>query len=272
MKMPGILSRTRIFEDAYQVFFGKVTISARFQVFRILSEIAKRFNDDDVLCIIPTFNNPTYLKNMLRQLNDLNQKNILISDSGSTYEPMIQLLSKLKTQGYCILEFKRNVGPRVFWEDPWIFKSLPIYFVLTDPDLEFNQRMPVDFHSILKRLSNELEVGKVGIALTLEDSSRFRDDKFLVGGIEYSVIEWEERFWKERIPNQSEEIYSANVDTTLAFYNKVHFNRRRPYEAVRVAGNFSARHLPWYEDVIIPKAEADFYLKLNRIGYYGLQS
>jgi glycosyltransferase involved in cell wall biosynthesis len=270
MRLPQFIARNSVFQDAYQVFFGRVTISARIQIFKILRKVDYK-SKNEILVIIPTFNNPTYLENMLRQLAALNLRNILVSDSGSTFSPMNQLLSELRNDGFNVIQFKRNVGPRVFWEDPWIFKCLPKYFMLSDPDLEFNQEMPLDFHLTLMRISDDLRVGKVGIALSLEDSYRFRNDKFLVGGFEYSVIEWEAQFWKDRIPNQSEIVYSANVDTTLALYNKLFFKRSLPYEAVRVAGRFSARHLPWYEDAMIPFAEADFYRKLNRIGFYGMQ-
>jgi hypothetical protein len=263
--------RINIFADITRIFRGKVTLSARLRAIKALRS-ARRAPASEILVILPTFNNPTYLKNMLSQLNTWQLKNIIISDSGSTYEPMRELLSELRATGYEVLEFGANVGPRVYWEDPLLFHGLPRHFILSDSDLEFNKLMPLDFSSQLIHISEKLAVGKVGVALELSDSENFRSEKFGVGENRYSIVEWENQFWMHKIPFESQAIYSANVDTTLALYNKDYFNRMKPYEAVRVAGDFTARHLPWYKEQFLPATEVDFYSKLNKIGFYGLQS
>lgn len=209
---------------------------------------------------------------MLLQLSALHLDRVLIADSGSTFPPMLRFLSELKTEGKIVLEFDANVGPRVFYEDRWLYSQLPDTFILTDSDLEFNRSMPVDFLKVLESISAELEVGKVGLALSISDSKLFRDDKFTIGLKEYTIREWEEQFWQFRIFSQgSENVFSANVDTTFAYYNKKYFDRKNPYQAVRLAGEFTVRHLPWYRDQIIPEEEAVFYANLNRIGWYGLR-
>jgi hypothetical protein len=58
------------------------------------------------------------------------------------------------------------------------------------------------------------------------------------------------------------------IDTTFAVYNKKYFRRDAPFEAVRVAGLFTCRHLPWYRDSRLPLQEEEFYRRTARVSTY----
>lgn len=59
--------------------------------------------------------------------------------------------------------------------------------------------------------------------------------------------------------------YAAKIDTTFAVYRKSNF-RYDFYDGVRVAGAFSAIHLPWFPELDIMTAEEKAsYLDKNNI-------
>ena len=61
----------------------------------------------------------------------------------------------------------------------------------------------------------------------------------------YTIYDWEKQFWNDRFThNKYYELYLADIDTTFALLNK-----NIPYqECIRVAGDFTAKHLPWYPE------------------------
>ena len=63
-------------------------------------------------------------------------------------------------------------------------------------------------------------------------------------------------------------MYRADLDTTFALYDKAFFNSNRFMEAVRVAGHFTCRHLPWYREKELPEEEECFYRATQRFSYY----
>jgi hypothetical protein len=109
-------------------------------------------------------------------------------------------------------------------------------------------------------ISEEFSAPKVGFALDIGDSKDFRDHKFQVGKRKYKISQWEKKFWKVKLHSKSGvPLYRAHLDTTFALYDKIRFSNSNFYSAVRVAGAFTARHLPWYKDSIVPNEELSYY-------------
>lgn len=50
-------------------------------------------------------------------------------------------------------------------------------------------------------------------------------------------------FWNNKFNYHNIDVYYADIDTTFALCNKKYFNN-----SIRVASNFTAKHLPWYYD------------------------
>jgi hypothetical protein len=207
--------------------------------------------------VIPTHDNPTFTRNTLRQLCERGIINVIVVDNASTYPPMLEYLDRIEAP--LLIRRSENLGPWI-WQDPAIFDELPQHFALTDPDLEFNPRLPPDFIQKLTALTERFKVGKAGFALEICDSFLMRQDDFEIGGTGWKIWDWEQQFWKHPLGTLDKEnmMYLAPIDTTFAVYNKAYFDPAKT-DAVRVSGNYTCRHLPWYRDSIVPREEREFY-------------
>lgn len=220
--------------------------------------------------LIPTFNNPTFLENTLNQLNSKGLEDICIIDNGSRFKPMIELIEKVASRHH-VITLIDNPGPHYTITRKELLASLPKFFIYTDPDLEFNPKLPSNFISTLKLLSEEHEVGKVGFALEIDNIQEMRDTKFKIDGKEFLIWEWEKQFWKHKVPQEnSNEVFYADIDTTFALYNQDFYHPEINSGALRVAGAFTAKHLPWFRSSLVPKKESNFYNRSQRHSYYGM--
>ena len=218
---------------------------------------------------IPVFNNPTYTRNMVRQLNELEYENIVIIDNASSFPPMVEMLAEMEKQ-IKIIRLPENRGPHFIIRDVSFYNELPNFFCLTDPDIEFSNEMTHNFLNILKDISIEHSAGKVGLALKIPDEEELSEKFINLDGKRWRVIDWEQQFWRERIgkTDAGDEIYSTTIDTTFALYNKKYFDINDRYKGLRVAGRFTSKHLGSYKKSIVPQAELDFYRKNSRYSYF----
>jgi len=219
---------------------------------------------------IPTFNNPTYVRSMLRQLRGLGFDSITLVDSASTYGPMLALLDGARSDGCLIIRQAVNCGPHLYCGDS-LFNSFPELFVLTDPDLEFNAKLPADFIECLVDLTERFTIGKAGFALDISDPGSMRQEDFVLPRGREKIWTWESQFWKSQVGDvNGNPVYRAVIDTTFAVYNKKFFTLLNHEDALRVGGEYTCRHLPWYQESIVPAEEMDFYREHATVSYYGL--
>ena len=218
---------------------------------------------------IPTFNNPTYLLNFIKQLEKNDAKNLVVIDNNSTYPPMKECLSIIE-QKYKVVRLDQNFGPHYILRNKQFYQSLPELFCLSDPDLEFSTSLPVDFINELKIISEVHKVGKVGLALEFSSEDVMHSELFL-DGQKVGAIEYEQQFWTNNIgKNQTgDDLYRTTLDTTFALYNKTFFDPEDRYTAIRVAGKFTAKHLGSLSNSIVPKSESSYYKSLTRYSYFG---
>lgn len=214
-----------------------------------------RPTQESIPIYITSYNQHTYLRNMVRQLRmfGVPSNEIHVVDNGSTSIPLKDYLTELQCQGIIVHYLDQNHGPRAIFE-PESRIELPAIFALTDPDLQFDEAMPSTFREDLLQIALWCRVWKAGSALNIKESKMFRQGTYHQG---LTIIEWEERFWQNPITNWNadvaqhlanlrNQIYSAAIDTTFAVY--LRDKRGSDFaEAVRVAGCFEAQHLPWYE-------------------------
>lgn len=130
--------------------------------------------------------------------------------------------------------------------------------------------MPSNFVEYLIDLTEEYKTAKAGISLDIFNREDMLDDDFWINGKTYKIWEWEAQFWQHRL---RENIYLANIDTTFAVYNKKFLFDSRTltldfFKAVRVAGPFTGKHLPWYRNNYLPTEEEYYYRQTNRHSYY----
>jgi hypothetical protein len=62
-----------------------------------------------------------------------------------------------------------------------------------------------------------------------------------------TICEWEKQFWENRIEDAEYELYNADIDTTFCLINKNNILNGNDLK-IRVAGDFTAKHIPWYID------------------------
>lgn len=227
-------------------------------------------NTEGTPVIVISYNNGKYVKNTCNQLGKYGIKPIII-DNHSTDPATLQLLDDINASGQALVAYSEyNFGHGVGFIDP-VYRLLPDIFAYTDPDLAFHADLPSDFIEVLSDLTTEYSVYKAGFALTLNGQNRLKNTTFhsklykpFFFERTYTIYELESRYWKKRLQHEKLEVYAAPIDTTFAVYRKACFHGNFT-DAVRVADNFSATHLPWFEDMdLFTDDESAAYLKKNR--------
>lgn len=186
---------------------------------------------------IISYNNLTFTSHMVNQLSKYSD-NITIIDNNSTYPKLLSYYSDVYK--YKLDRLSSNMGPQNFLNTS--FSNMPESFVYTDPDLLLNPNLPDNFLDVMIELSEKYKVYKVGFALDISDKENFTDRKY--NGMD--IYTWESQFWKNKINNDNYELYSASIDTTFAIYNKKYYTGNFYDPSIRIAGNFTCKHIPWY--------------------------
>lgn len=191
--------------------------------------------------VIVCYNNHKYVDNTINQILKYNNNyidNIIILNNCSTCIDTIEYIKNIKCK---IINNNENNGPRISpFNNQEIYNNLPDKFILTDPDLNFNDNLPIDFIDILINLSDKYNCHKIGFALDISDFDKMFQNKYYDN---MNIYDWEKQFWQNKINDDNYELYYAPIDTTFCVINK---NISFYGENIRVAGNFTAKHLPWY--------------------------
>lgn len=215
---------------------------------------------DKIPVVVICYNELTYIKNMVKQLEKYNHPIILI-DNNSQYEPLLEYYKKIKSKSKDKIEIRllnKNYGNTVYLT---LKHTLPEVYILTDPDLQLNTNMPQNFAEILFEISERHKLYKVGLELEKINKEDFINcnSMFKNGQVK-----------ETRIKNDKYELYDNFVDTTFCLVNskyrpahldlsKAYMDSTRP--ALRIAGDFTAKHLPWYKNPLIkiPQREFKYY-------------
>lgn len=211
--------------------------------------------------VIINYNSLYFLKNFIRQLEKYPNP-IIIMDNKSTYMPIYDYYKELKEQLKEKIDIRlldQNYGHKVYIQ---MKDTLPKVFLLSDPDLELHENMPANFIDILLNISNKHKVGKVGAALDISNKELF------IQGYGDDVIGNEQSYWTKRIEDPDYILYEAPTDTTLCLVNTEHYIGEDGIQGrqIRIAGDFTVKHLPWYHNYIknnIPQDEFDFWIQNN---------
>lgn len=196
--------------------------------------------------IIICYNNHRYVENTLAQISKINidyYKDIIILNNASTCIDTIEYLKNVKVTVY---NNPRNLGPWITWDNNnHIYNVLPDKFILTDPDLKLNKNIPSNFVEILATLSDKYKTTKIGLALDISDHDKFHTTTSYMNNL--TICEWEKQFWEKKIDDDKYELYNADIDTTFCLINKNNILNGNDLK-IRVAGDFLAKHIPWYID------------------------
>jgi FkbM family methyltransferase len=197
--------------------------------------------------VVVSYNNHFYVKNTVEQLLQIDPafaEHIIVMDNNSSDKNTIDYLNELE-KDIRIVRNSSNNGP---WLTPHInadlYNSLPTKFILTDPDLEFNKNLHKDFIQIMSDLSDKYSAEKIGFALSITDYSQMYNGIY-VPDTGHTIFEHESQFWLKRVEEPLCELYEAAIDTTFCLINKAYMYTETRF---RIAGDFTARHLPWYRE------------------------
>lgn len=192
--------------------------------------------------LIISYNNYKYVRQMILQIEGLlDNPNIIVIDNHSTCPYTRRYLSTIRH--HKVIHRKQNDGHNV-WMSPDIFDRLPPKFILTDPDLKFNEKMPSTFIQTLIYVSDKYKSKKVGLALDISDPEKMFPYDFSMCGYPNITTIWgsQKQYWQHRIHEEKKyELYYADVDTTFCLYNKEYNGKD-----IRIAGDYTVKHLPWY--------------------------
>ena len=233
--------------------------------------------------VVVCYNNYRYVENTLKQIASINKAyyaNIIILNNASTCADTIAYLERVSdgsdeggssvssvsnVSSVSVIHNIGNLGPWItHLNNRHIYDILPDKYIITDPDLKLNENIPCNFIEILATLSDKYKTSKIGFALDLSDHEKFYTTKDYFAN--QTICEWESQFWKNRISNDGDddayELYDADIDTTFCLMNKT--NIMRGYDnKIRVAGDFTAKHIPWYIENEVYNLYDNYMLNTN---------
>lgn len=211
--------------------------------------------------IFNSFNQPTYLRNLIDRLSSEGFRNLYVLDQASSNPDLLNYYRGGASDSGCtILYLGKNMGPHYFYLAKLyeMFEGYPVIY--TDPDVYIDKLAP-DFLTKLFALSEKYKAFKVGPALEIPSSDEIADLKFKNVDREYTIAEWEGRMWLNELESG---VYDSAVDTTFHLFQPKYFTGGTHIGGLRVAGEgFTFKHMPWYKNNGVPQGELDLYKKLS---------
>ena len=204
---------------------------------------------DSIPIILNNFNRLSTTKKLADDLYSLGYTNIYILDNNSTYPP---LLEWYKECPYKVEMLGKNMGQLAIYNSDYINKFNG-WVAYSDSDIELNENCPSGFIETMIQGADKHNRLKAGLALRIDDLPTTRYGLY--------IKREEAKFWKTEL---EPDIYQADVDTT---FSVIKVGQPFQYHAIRLAGNLTARHIPWYLDYenlspeelyIIEKADSQY--------------
>jgi hypothetical protein len=116
--------------------------------------------------------------------------------------------------------------------------------------------MPLDYQDVLLDVAIKYNINKVGLALRIDDLPKHYIYKDV-------VLRDQEGQWINKIEGLLD-AYLCEIDTTFALIRN---NNEQQYKAIRLAGNFTCRHMPWYVDLDNLDDEEQYFIKNYDLGF-----
>lgn len=188
---------------------------------------------------INVYNRITTTRNLVEQVTQLDNARPIVVDNDSDYEP---LLDWYETNPCEVIRLRENLGHHAPWTSGIIEVDEADLYVVTDCDIDI-AGVPLDVLQVLESPFewDHVRPIKSGLALRIDDLPPWQT----------AVVQWESRWWRQKVFTASN-WYRAPIDTTFALYQRGTTMRqvqdviRTP--AVRLGGEYQARHMPWYLD------------------------
>lgn len=195
--------------------------------------------------IINNRNRLTTTKKLVEDLQSRNTTNIWIIDNDSNYQPLLDWYDTL--ENVRVLKH-HNAGHLALFSLGIIHEVEGEWCFYTDSDIELNPKMPINYQQQMVELAVRHNIDKIGLALDTSDlPSHYVFKNMVIGN--------EARWWLDEV---EENVYSADTDTTFCLIKKVD-----QFKSLRIAGDFTCKHIPWYIDLNNLDEEEEFYLSNN---------
>lgn len=168
--------------------------------------------------------------------------NLHIIDNNSSYAPLREWY---KECGCEVVYLDKNLGQLAVYNSDYI-NNFSGWIAYTDSDIELNIDTPQGFVERMIQLAEKYNYDKAGLALRVDD----------LPDTEYAnyAKHWEKRYWEKELET---DVYMAGVDTT---FSVIKVGLPFQYESIRIAGNMTARHMPWYLDYSNLSEEEQFII------------
>jgi hypothetical protein len=204
-------------------------------------------NSFHIPIIINNRNRYTYLKQLVDWLTHAGYTNLYILDNDSTYPPVLEYYKVTPAK---IIYLNKNSGYKALWLSDFFDRVKEGYYAYTDADVLPDKNCPNDvvFQLYLKLVNYSHE--KCGPALKIDDLPDHYKHKL-------KVIQNETPFWIKPI---EENVFQAPIDTTFALYKPFAYGNADECSAIRVGGDLTFLHQPWYENSNQPDEETSYYV------------
>ena len=202
---------------------------------------------------VNVFNRLTTTRRLCEQVSRLENCYPVIIDNASTWEPLLEWYSNCP---YEVIRLDQNIGHRAPWLSGSVRPAADLFwsqidsefYIITDCDIDI-EGVPLDVASVLQipfqwsrpewsAYQSDYFVVKSGLALRIDDIPEKQGN----------VLRWESQFWTRPVEEDAR-FFWARIDTTFVMIHKSTWHKRAMHShvvAVRIAGEYQARHMPWY--------------------------
>lgn len=163
-------------------------------------------------------------------MNRLTYRNIYILDNASTYPPLLEWYERCP---FKVVRLDQNLGQLAIYNSGYI-NEFSGWVAYTDSDIELNPYTPEGFIERMVELAEKHGYNKAGLSLDIGDLPETEYATF--------IKRMENTYWENSLEKN---VYVANVDTTFSI---VKVGLPFQYTAIRIAGDMTAKHIPWYLD------------------------
>lgn len=227
----------------------------------LFNYIIKENSMKSTYIFICNFNRLEPIKKLVHSLTSRGYHNIVILDNGSTYSPLLEWYKTLKPDQvyFC----KANYGPEALdcvrnhepeFQNKYNHIVLNEYHVYTDSDVVPIEEISDSFIDDMIEMCKRYQIPKLGLSLKIDDIP----DHFV---LKDRIITHESSFFeREYIMDEKCQLFKAPVDTTFAVNSPGLACGYNDF-AYRAAGNYFARHEPWYYDSNNLPEDEKYYLQ-----------
>ena len=202
---------------------------------------------------------------------------IVIHDTGSTYQPLLDYLRDLQ-ESKAALVFLNRPSIRVQNDltegiaatvEQYFRNRRPSHYVVTDPDIEFEENTPSDALRLYKHLLDKNPgVDVVGPMLRIDDIPKHYPLRLTVME-RHSNAHFGRPMESMKWNKLSIRFVRTYIDTTFGMY-RAGFRFKKMSPAIRVMEPYWARHLDWYIDPAKMADDQKYYLDTaSRVSHWG---